>query len=353
MKKIIFIFSILSILVFPAAAKGSYSPGERSGYILLQVEKNGEAWYVYPTTGTRYYLGKPADAFAIMRELSLGATHSFIFNTDIFPANLGGMILLDVNQSGEAYYIYPKDRKKYYLGRPADAFRIMSELGQGISNSGLLNIPVGEIITGAIIDSEIPLPQTGKILENVPFTSQVPFGDWSDSRQADGCEEASALMAVKWARGQSLTKDEALKEITGASDFILQKYGEYRDTSTFDTLSLIIRDYFGYQSAALKKNILLTDIIDELSKGNIVIAPMNGQILKNPYYAQPGPLRHMIVIVGYDSVKKVFITNDPGTEMGGLYEYDIDILFGAIRDYSTGFREPVHGIEKNVIVVWK
>jgi hypothetical protein len=44
----------------------------QSGRILLQVEKNGEAWYVYPPEKRRYYLGRPADAFQIMRELGLG-----------------------------------------------------------------------------------------------------------------------------------------------------------------------------------------------------------------------------------------------------------------------------------------
>lgn len=344
MGKLILTFLILALLAFPASAQGT----ERSGYILLQVEENGEAWYVYPATGDRYYLGRPTDAFLIMKKLSLGAKHDFISNTNIFPDQLSGMILLDVDRSGEAYYIYPKDKKKYYLGRPDDAFRIMNVLGQGISNFGLSNIPIG-----GVINNEIPLPQTGKILQNVPFTSQAPFGGWNDQRQQDGCEEASTLMTVKWAREQNLTKDEALREITGISDFILKKYGEYRDTSSADTLNWIIKDYFGYQKAALKEGVVATDIIDELSKGNVIIAPVNGQILRNPYYAQLSPARHMIVVIGYDPIKKVFTTNDPGTERGGLYEYDVNILFEAIRDYPTGFRESVSGTEKNIIVVWK
>lgn len=46
------------------------------GRILLQVEGAGQAWYVYPVDGKRYYLGRPEDAFRIMRELSLGITHA-------------------------------------------------------------------------------------------------------------------------------------------------------------------------------------------------------------------------------------------------------------------------------------
>lgn len=115
------------------------------GYILLQVEANGEAYYVYPGNKKKYYLGRPNDAFAVMRKLGLGATHDFIAGHIVFPDNVLGKILLDVEQNGEAYYIYPKDKKAYYLGRPADAFRIMRELGLGITNSNLSKIPEGNL----------------------------------------------------------------------------------------------------------------------------------------------------------------------------------------------------------------
>lgn len=111
------------------------------GYIFLAVEKNGEAYYYHPEKKVGFYLGRPADAFKIMREQSLGATHEFIHGRTYFPDHVVGKILLDVQTNGEAYYIYPKDRKKYYLGRPDDAFKIMRELGLGISNADLESLP--------------------------------------------------------------------------------------------------------------------------------------------------------------------------------------------------------------------
>lgn len=115
------------------------------GKILLQVEKNGEAYYVYPYNSKRYYLGRPEDAFTVMRQLGLGATHDFISGHTIFPASVSGKILIDVEKNGEAYYIYPKDKKAYYLGRPADAFQIMRNLGLGITNNDLNKIPEGSL----------------------------------------------------------------------------------------------------------------------------------------------------------------------------------------------------------------
>lgn len=341
----------LLIFLLPGLAWSAHFAPELKGYILLQVERHGEAWYVYPPTGQRYFLNRPADAFALMKKLGLGAQHDFIEQTENFPARLSGLILLDAEKNGEAYYIYPKDSKKYYLGRPADAFRIMSNLGLGIADADLVDIPLADISSA---DPPPPAPASGeKILEEVPFASQAPLGGWADERQQNGCEEAAVLMAVKWARGEKLTKEQALKEILAASDYTQNKYGEHRDTSPEDTLKWLINDYYNYENAFIIKNISLDEIISQLEEGNIIVAPMNGQFLHNPNFTSPGPPNHMLVIRGYDPIKKVFITNDPGTRKGELYQYDIKVLYEAIRDYPTGYHELIKKIEKDVIIVTK
>jgi hypothetical protein len=57
---------------------------------------------------------------------------------------LKGQILLQVENNGEAWYLNPLDQKRYYLGRPEEVFHIMSKLGLGASNDDLNKIPVGE-----------------------------------------------------------------------------------------------------------------------------------------------------------------------------------------------------------------
>jgi len=52
------------------------------GKILLQVQSRGEAWYVHPVDGKRYYMKNGDAAYQIMRFLSLGITNS---NLDIIP----------------------------------------------------------------------------------------------------------------------------------------------------------------------------------------------------------------------------------------------------------------------------
>lgn len=54
-----------------------------AGKILLQVEDVGQAWYVNPVNNLRYYLGRPADAFQIMRDLGLGITNSDLAMVEI------------------------------------------------------------------------------------------------------------------------------------------------------------------------------------------------------------------------------------------------------------------------------
>ena len=50
--------------------------------------------------------------------------------------------MLQVEKNGEAWYVNPRDYKKYYLGRPADAFKVMRELGVGITNKNIEAIKV-------------------------------------------------------------------------------------------------------------------------------------------------------------------------------------------------------------------
>ncbi|MFA6194393.1 MAG: immunoglobulin-like domain-containing protein [Patescibacteria group bacterium] len=118
-----------------------------SGRILLQIESLGEAWYINPSDQRRYYLGRPADAYSLMRELGLGATDKDIklFLSSAAPRRLAGRILLQVQDKGQAYYINPIDLKLYYLGRPEDAFALMRSKGLGITNGDLEKISAGKL----------------------------------------------------------------------------------------------------------------------------------------------------------------------------------------------------------------
>lgn len=169
------------------------------GKIIILAEEEGQAFYVDPRLKGNYYemffLGKPSDSFSIMREQGVGVTNTNIEKipvgledlsggdddndglSNIFEDAVGtdknkvdtdgdgnndydeirngynpdgegqlsidpqftegqkGKILLQVENNGEAWYVNPDDGKRYFLGRPADAFQIMRKLGLGISNN--------------------------------------------------------------------------------------------------------------------------------------------------------------------------------------------------------------------------
>jgi hypothetical protein len=197
------------------------------------------------------------------------------------------------------------------------------------------------------------IEKSKSVLLDVPFTPQAPFADWSDPRFQDGCEEASVLMAMHWVKNEKLTREDAKKEIIAMAEWEKKSYGDFRDTSARDTADRLLGGYYKYSNFDVKENISADDIIDEIDEGNLVIAPMNGQALKNPYYRPPGPERHMLVIRGYDPATEEFITNDAGTKRGELYRYKKDVLFDAIRDYASGYHIPIKQIDKVMIVVTK
>ncbi len=171
-----------------------------SGKILLQVESHGEAWYVYPGNNSRVFLDRPIDAFNVMRNKGLGISNENLRRIPVsldylsghdsnddglpdafkealglrvdridsdgdgyddytellhgydplgpgklpldenFSRSLAGRILLQVESHGEAWYVNPDNNKRYFLGRPADAFNLMRNLGLGISNENLNKI---------------------------------------------------------------------------------------------------------------------------------------------------------------------------------------------------------------------
>ena len=137
---------LVSICTSPFVADADTLSQKMSGKILLQVEESGEGWYVDPDTQKRAYLGRPADAFRIMRELGLGIAHEQLqkYLDSQFPSNLAGKILLDVEENGEAYYVDPDTLEGYFLGKPKDAFQVMRERGEGVSNENLDEIAVHE-----------------------------------------------------------------------------------------------------------------------------------------------------------------------------------------------------------------
>lgn len=216
--------------------------------------------------------------------------------------------------------------------------------------AGEININTEKEKTNKIKEGTV---EEKNILLDVPFVSQAPFGNWSDQRKQDGCEEAAVIMAMAWVKNEKLNFQTADEKINNISAYEEKMYGNFHDTNAQDTAQRIFIEFFKYDNIEVKRGITKENIKQELFSGNLVIVPTNGRLLNNPNYTSPGPATHNLVIIGYDILKKEFITNDPGTRRGEKYRYNEDVLESALLDYPTGNHEKIEEIKTAMIVVWK
>ncbi len=133
------------------------------GYILLQTEQNGEAWYVNPEDKLRYYMKDGPTAYEMMRSFGLGITDadlddipevddtdemdrsSSICSSNDLADRLKGKILLQVEQHGEAWYVDPDICRRIYMRDGDAAYSIMRYLSLGITDADLSAIDEGDM----------------------------------------------------------------------------------------------------------------------------------------------------------------------------------------------------------------
>jgi len=124
------------------------------GQIMLAVDYHGEAWYIDPISRLRYYLKDGPTAYEFLRSFGLGITNADlakipaegdIVGGGALAEQLSGRILLQVEEHGEAWYVNPSDLKRYYMADGAEAYRIMRELSLGTMLSWISEIPVGVV----------------------------------------------------------------------------------------------------------------------------------------------------------------------------------------------------------------
>lgn len=151
-----------------------------SGRILLQVQSHGEAWYINPRDNKRYYLGTPAETLTTIRQLAVGLSETeFAGWKNGAPAWADGHLYLRVKSHGEAYYVNQTGHW-YYLGRPIDAWQLLKKQGIGISNSDLVKIPAA---LSSLSVSNNPVSQASAITTSYTFNHASTFS-WYYGGQA-------------------------------------------------------------------------------------------------------------------------------------------------------------------------
>jgi len=185
----------------------------------------------------------------------------------------------------------------------------------------------------------------------VPFTPQAPFAEWSDAVFQDACEEASLVMAWHWIAGTSLSPLDAKNDIISLTAFERKRFGRFvGDLSAEDTLA-VFHEYYQTQRGEFRTDASMERIVRTLMAGHIVLVPTDGRKLGNPNFVSPGPVTHMLVIIGYDALRNEYIVNDPGTRRGFQYRYPVATVYDAITEYPTGNHETVSSTRKVMILL--
>jgi hypothetical protein len=212
------------------------------------------------------------------------------------------------------------------------------------------------------IDVERPLAQSLAITEtdsassarsedsdevnwDVPFTSQAPHGEW-DEVHKEACEEASILMTMLYFRSQTIRSPDHAEELLQSVLLRNESLGFEVDT-TITQVREVLLSLAPELDAQFLWNPSTADLQAALAKGSLIIMPADGQALGNPYFRNPGPPYHMLVVRGYTS-DGYAITNDPGTKRGEAFVYRWETLMNAMHDWNGG---DVKNGEKVVLVV--
>lgn len=165
---------------------------------------------------------------------------------------------------------------------------------------------------------------------DIPFFSQAPHGNW-DYPWQEACEEASVLLVANAYQNLNLNVDTFNTELLRLVGWEMDYFGAYEHTSVAQTVEMIKINY-GLETV-VHENPTFEDFQKILSEGHLIVAPMAGKLLYNPYFKNGGPVYHMIVVKGYDANKMQIVTHDVGTRSGANYVYSWSTISNALHDY--------------------
>ncbi|MBT4384392.1 hypothetical protein HOD30_01445 [Candidatus Peregrinibacteria bacterium] len=165
---------------------------------------------------------------------------------------------------------------------------------------------------------------------DLPFYTQAPHANW-DYPWQEACEEASILLVANSYNNWNLDLETYNDELLKLVDWEVDYFGDYEHTSVDQTAEML-KINFELEST-IHQNPTFADIQNILSKGNLIVAPFAGKLLKNPNFKNGGPTYHMLVIKGYDANKMQIVTHDVGTKNGEDYVYSWDTINKALHDW--------------------
>jgi hypothetical protein len=172
------------------------------------------------------------------------------------------------------------------------------------------------------------------ILENayldVPFICQAPFETEENWKyHEESCEEAALLQVHYYLKkNNDVDVKQAHETILDMISWQENNFGRHMNLYAND-MKTFITNYYDYtdEEVQIIYNADISDIKKSVSAGYPVIVPIMGNVLKNPYYPEPG--YHMLTVTGY--TPEHLITNDVGTRRGEDFSYKYDVFMKALE----------------------
>ncbi|OGH70461.1 MAG: hypothetical protein A3C90_04125 [Candidatus Magasanikbacteria bacterium RIFCSPHIGHO2_02_FULL_51_14] len=175
-----------------------------------------------------------------------------------------------------------------------------------------------------------PTIATASTTLSFPFTSQAPFGDWSEPWH-NACEEATILMVDFEYADKPIDPEIAREQLLKIFRIKNNAFGMSYDENA-EQIARIVNDFFPWEARVIEGP-SLDDLKYEIDGGRPVIVPVYGRALENPYFTNGGPVYHTVILSGYDDAAREFITQDPGTRRGQDFRYSFDTIFDAMHDF--------------------
>ncbi len=169
-----------------------------------------------------------------------------------------------------------------------------------------------------------PTPLPPSVLIKVPYTSQFPFRQFSDTAHQQYCEAAALAMVAAYFKGDTRDRfppaeaDSTMGQIFAA---------ERRTFPGVVDLPLASIGTIGVQQYGLRPSVTAIDLAQierNLAEGRPVIIPVMTHGFGGPGIApgyREGNVYHVILVTGYDSARGVLYTNDAGFTAGQNYAY--------------------------------
>ncbi len=195
-------------------------PAGLSGRILIDAQRDGEAWYVNPQTGRRTYLGRPAAA--LDRLVARGTAVQFSAIAQLpeteggvhdaeHGAAMAGRILTPEDLVGASWYVHPVTHVRMRLATPDDAWKVLQT-----------GVPVPSAAIDAIAIEAQPETRFGmaRAFVGMETADTLVFADGSKVRidsveipaNPDLQAAAKELIASRLAAGSVLLEKDVRKE---------------------------------------------------------------------------------------------------------------------------------------------